>query len=339
MRNRNVYKYDDIKRTEHMAVRESVGWYYWTHQIMEVTGKDAAAFLDRICANPVANLAVGRDRYTTLLNESGEIIDDVVVLRLEEEKFWVSTLFVIKLGAWFDAHRGDAEVAYTNVTTSWDMYAVQGPKTKELVNALADQKVDELRFFAIADNTIDGVPVKINRGGFTGEKWGYEIYIAPEHREALEDKLRVQAEALGGREVVDFQVMVLSLPTEAGFYYMRDLMHTNPCEVGLERGIKFDREFIGKEALLKIQEEGPAREMLGFTVSEADNAITQKAFGGPGDPVLLNGEEVGRVSKITYSYVKDICIGYILAQKGVLHTGDRVCIHGTEAVICEKPFI
>lgn len=339
VRNKNVYKYDEVKRAEHMAVRESVGWYYWTHQLMEVTGKDAAAFLDRLCANPVTNLAVGRDRYTTILNESGEIIDDVVVLRLEDEKFWVSTLFVIKLGAWFDTHKGDADVQYTNVSKAWDMYAVQGPKARELVSAVAEQSVVELKFFAIMDNTVDGIPVKINRGGFTGEKWGYEIYIAPEQAEILEAKLQEQAEALGGRQVVDFQVMALSLPTEAGFYYMRDLMHTNPYEVGLDRGIKFDREFVGKDALLKIKEAGPAHEMLGFTVAEADNGITHKAFGGPGDPVLLDGEEVGRVSKITYSYIKDICIGYLLAQKGVLQAGDWVSIHGVKAVICEKPFI
>lgn len=93
---KNVYKYDEMKRSEHMAVRSSVGWYYWTHQLLEVTGSDAAAFLDKMCANPIANLAVGRERYTTMLNEQGQIVDDVVVIRLQEETFWVSTLFIKK---------------------------------------------------------------------------------------------------------------------------------------------------------------------------------------------------------------------------------------------------
>ena len=335
----NVYKYDEMKRSEHMAVRKTVGWYYWTHQLLEVTGKDAAAFLDKMFANPISNLKVGRDRYTTMLNEKAEIIDDVVVLRLAEDKFWASTLFVKKMIAWFDAHRGSEEVAYENVTKKWDMYAVQGPRSKDLVNALAENPVDDQKFFSIADNVIDGIPVKINRGGFTGEKLGYEIYVSPEQGEAIEEKLREKGKAFDAKEVTDFQIMAISLPTEAGFYYMRDLMYTNPFEVGLDRGIGWDKEFIGKEALEKIREEGPAREMLGFTVEKADVHIQHKGFGGPGDAVLLNGEKVGRVSKFTYSFVKDINIGYILADKGVLKTGDHVSIHGFDAVIADKPFI
>jgi aminomethyltransferase len=244
-----------------------------------------------------------------------------------------------KLQSWLDAHRGGAEVAWQDVTKQWDMYAVQGPRAKELVNALSASPVDELKFFSITDNTIDGIPVRINRGGFTGEKLGYEIYVSPEQSETIETKLKEKAADFDGKEVTDFQIMAISLPTEAGFYYMRDLMHTNPYEVGLDRGIKFDREFIGKEALEQIQEKGPAREMLGFTVEEADVHIQHKGFGGPGDAVIFQDEEVGRVSKFTYSFVNDINIGYILADRGVLKTGDHVTIHGYDAVITEKPFI
>ena len=64
---KNVYKYDESKRREHMAVRTTVGWYLWTHQLIEVKGKDAAVFLDLIFANPIATLKVGRERYTTML--------------------------------------------------------------------------------------------------------------------------------------------------------------------------------------------------------------------------------------------------------------------------------
>ena len=91
---KNVYKYDDMKRSEHMAVRQTAGWYFFTHQIMEVTGEDAAAFLDHLFPNAIANLPVGRERYTTMLDENAEIIDDVVVFHLKESVYWVSTLFI-----------------------------------------------------------------------------------------------------------------------------------------------------------------------------------------------------------------------------------------------------
>lgn len=336
---KNVYKYDEMKRAEHMAVRETVGWYYWTHHLVKVTGPDAPAFLDKMMANPIANLKNGRERYTTMLHEEGNIIDDVVVFRHDETTFWVSTLFQHRMIPWFDAHRDNFDVSYESITSQWDMYAVQGPRAKELVNQLVATPVDELKFFSFAENTVNGVPVIINRAGFTGEKLGYEIYIAPEHDKMLEERLKELAGALEGRQVTEFQIMAMSLPTEAGFYYMRDLLFTNPLEVGLDRGIGWDKDFIGKEALLRVKEAGATREMVGFTVAEADIHINHMGFGGPGEAVIKNGEEVGRVSKLTYSYVLDTNIGYILAQKGALRIGDEVTMRGHKGIITAKPFI
>ena len=336
---KNVYKYDEMKRSEHMAVRETVGWYLWTHQLVEVRGRDAAAFLDYVMANPIANLAVGRERYTTMLDEQAQIIDDVVVFRVTDDTFWVSTLFKTYMLNWFGAHKDTYDVAWEDITKRYHMYAVQGPRAKELVNTLAANPIDDLKFFAFRENENSGIPVLINRAGFTGEKSGYEIYAAADKADDMEALLRPAADKLGGREVTEFQIMALSLPTEAGFYYMRDLRHCNPLEVGLDKNIGWDKEFIGKEALLKIREAGAAREMVGFTVEQADIHIQGKQLGGAGDPVMLDGEEVGRVSKITYGYVKDTNIGYILAKKGALKPGDHVKIRHYDAVICDKYFL
>ena len=338
---KNIFKYDDMKRSEHMAVRNTVGWYFWTHQLLEITGPDVTAFLDYIFPNDIASLPVGKDRYTTMLNEQGEIIDDVVVMRREEDKYWVSTLFASKTDDWWYYHQGDYDVDWTEVTDEWEMYAVQGPKAKELVESLVKDSIADLKFFSHMENEINGVPCLINRSGFSGEKWGYEIYVSPDDRDALEEVLAPAAEKLGGKEVTEFQVMAWTLPTEANFYYMRDLAHTNPFEVGLEKNINWDKDFIGKDALLKVKEEGPAREMVGFEVPEADIYIRAKQYGGPGEPVYIDGEEeeVGRVSKLVYSYVKETNIGYILAVKDKLHVGDRIQIHGYDAVITEKKWL
>jgi aminomethyltransferase len=336
---KNVYKYDDMKRAEHMAVRTTVGWYLWTHQLVEVTGEDAVSFLDRIFPNKITTLKVGSDRYTTMLNEAGTIIDDVVVFRMEEKKFWLSTLYATDMQKWFAAQKGDADVAWEHITPKWQMYAVQGPRSKDMVNALVTNPVDEQKFFTIRPNEIEGEPVYINRGGFTGEKLGYEIYIAADKYEWLEEKLRKTAADFDGKEVTEFQVYAWTLPTEAGFYYMRDLGHTNPLEVGLDRGIDWEKEFIGKEALLKIKEEGAAREMVGFTVAEDDIHIKGRHMGNEGEFVYKDGECVGRCVKIVYSYVREINNGYILAKKGALRIGDKVTMHGHEAIITEKQFL
>lgn len=336
---KNIFKYDDMKRSEHMAVRTAVGWYFWTHQLLEITGPDVTAFLEYMFPNNIGSLAVGRDRYTTMLNEQGEIIDDVVIMRMDEDRYWVSTLFASKTDDWWYYHQGDYDVDWSEITDEWEMYAVQGPKSKEVVESLVRDSISGLKFFAHMDTEIQGIPCMINRGGFSGEKLGYEIYVHPEDCDALEAVLKPAVEKAGGKQVTEFQVMAWTLPTEANFYYMRDLAHTNPFEVGLEKNIKWDKEFVGKEALLKVKEEGPKREMVGFEVPEADIYIRSKQYGGPGEPVYLDGEEVGRVSKMVYSYVREVNNGYILAEKGKLHIGDKIKIHGYDAVITEKNWL
>lgn len=336
---KNVYKHDDMKRTEHMAVRETAGWYLFTHELLEVVGPDAAPFLDQIFAAPIANLAVTRARYTPMLNEKAQIIDDVVVFRLAEDRFWVSTLYAKRMRPWFDTHKGSFNVEYQVITKQWDMYAVQGPKSTDILNDLLDHPVDDQKFFQILDNAIGGVPVKVNRGGFTGENLGYEIYISASDTRLVVEKLREICPKYDAKQVTDIQIMIWTLPTEKGFGLMCDFHWANPLEVGLDKGIGWDKEFIGKEALRQIKEKGPKRELLGVKVDEDDIHISAKNLGGPGDAVIFEGEEIGRVTKMTYSFVLDKNIGYVLVDKGSVKPGDKVIMNDYEGVICEKPFI
>ena len=339
--NKNIFMYDEWKRAEHMAVRENVGYYLFTHQLMEVTGPDACRLLDWLCPNNIATLKPGRDRYTTILNDEGEILDDVVVMRMDEDKYWVSTLYFEKLDDWFYFHSEDYDVDTCDITEDWHMFSIQGQKSKDVMNTIIEDGVDDLRFFANRPAVLDGIDVIINRGGFTGEKFGYEVYCAADDADAVQDIIDKAVKDAGGMEITEFQVFAWTLPTEAGFYYMRDLNRTNPLETGLDKNINWDKEFIGKDALLKIKENGPEREMVGFIVTDEnkDFYIRAKQYGGPGEPVYVDGEEVGRVSKLVYSYVNEVNNGYILARKGSLHIGDKIMIHGTECQITEKNWL
>jgi len=337
---KHLYRHDDLKREEHMAVRNTVGWYYFTHNLIEVIGEDASAFLDWLYACPIGTLKIGGARYTTMLNEAAAIIDDVVIFRLEEKKYWISTLFPVRILKWLDEYKGEYKVEYKEVTEEWDMYAVQGPKSKDLINALVEKNVDEQKFFQIRDNQIADIPVKISRAGFSGEKLGYEIYVAPEQKGKIEDLLAEKDKEFGGMEVKEFQIMVWTLPTERGFYVMTDIHWTNPFEVGLERGIGWDKEFIGKEALLKIKEDGPKRKLLGFTIDEKYDAvhIVPRNLGGPGTRVMLADEEIGRVYKYTYGYVVEQNIGYALVEADKVNVGDVVIINDAEATLTKRIF-
>ena len=340
---KNIFKNDEWKRSEHMAVRECVGYYLFTHQLMEVTGEEACKFLDYVYPNNIATLAVGRDRYTTMLNENGEIIDDVVVMRLEEDKYWVSTLYGTKADDWFYYHSEGYDVEAYEITEDWHMFSVQGPKAKEVMNSILSNGVDDLKFFQNRVDDINGIEVIINRGGFTGEKFGYEVYCNADLADDVQDVISKAVKDAGGKEITEFQVFAWTLPTEAGFYYMRDLAHTNPFEVGLEKNINWEKDFIGKEALLKVKENGPEREMLGFEVIDEneDFYIRAKQYGGPGEPIFIDGEEeeIGRVSKMVYSYVKEVNNGYMLVKKDKLHIGDKFKIHGYDCIVTEKNWL
>lgn len=340
MYNKNVYKYDDMKRAEALAVRNTVGWYYFKHQLFEVSGADAGKFLDYVCVNRIDNLAVGRERYTPILFEDGTILDDVVVMRLEENRYWVSTLFTERTSPAIKKYIQGMDVEIEeDIDDEWHMYSVQGPRSLEMINAMVETPVDDLKFFSFRENRIGGMDVIINRAGFTGEKLGYEIYISCDYEEEIEALLAENAAKFDGKEVTDFQLMSLAIPTEKGFYYLRSLYRRSPFAVGLAKNINWEKDFIGKEALLKAREQGPTHEMVGFTMKDHDVNIPHSAFGGPGAPVMLNGEEVGRVDKLTWSYVLETAIGVIYAQKDALKIGDKPAILGYEAEIVEMPFV
>lgn len=340
--NKNGFKYDEMKRTQHMAVRNTAGWYCFTHQLVEVSGPDAVTVLERLYASPIASMKIGKNKYALMLNEKGLIIDDVIVIRQAEDKFWVSNLnLFLLLGSLGAMAAQGAKIQFMPITKSYDMYSVQGPKSRELVNALVAKPVDELKFFTMQDNEIDGIPVKINRAGFTGEKVGYEIYVAPDKAPLVVEKLRKHGEPLGAVEITELQMMCWTLPTEKGLLLMRDMLDLTPMDLDLERYVDWSKDFVGKEALLALKDQSPKWELVGFTLDEENAFVPSKHYGGPGCRVMLGNEEIGRVSKFVYSYVLEKNIGYLLVERGRVAKGDHVTLKHVDeydAVICDRVF-
>lgn len=85
-----LFKEDSVARAQHQSVRENVGWFQWTHDLVEVNGADAGKFLDYLFVNSIYKAVVGRTKYTTMLNEDGKIIDDTIVMHMGENHYWVS---------------------------------------------------------------------------------------------------------------------------------------------------------------------------------------------------------------------------------------------------------
>lgn len=326
----SLRKDDAAVRAEHEAIRNRVGYYDFTHKLLEVKGADAQAFLNRMFIGFIGKAKVGQAKYTTMLNEQGVIIDDVIVFRIEEETFWVSTLYIDELIAWFDGHKKGEAVSYKEITGITTMYAVQGPKSKAVLNAFLKNSVDGLKYFHIEDNAIGDVAVKIARSGYTGEL-GYEIYCHPDYAKLVEEKLEEAGEQYGIMQIKT-DVIVTSLPREKGFVLMSDLAGTNPLEDGFDWTIDWDKEFVGKEALLKVKETGAKRALLGFTVDDAAAEVEV------GAAVSVNGVTAGKVTMFTYGYTVEKNIGFALVDLDKAKAGDKAMIGNVAAVITERMF-
>ena len=327
-----LFKDDAVARAQHQAVRENAGWYRWTHDLVEVTGTDAEKFMDRLFVGTITKTPVGRTKYTTMLNEDGKIIDDTIVMHVGEDLYWVSTLYAPQFLAWAASHQDGADVACRDITKEIDMYAVQGPKSGEIMNAMLAQSVDGLKRFAVADNTLDSVAVKIHRSGFTGEL-GYEIYCKAEDTEAVEAAIRMGCDSFHAPELTVLEVYVRSLPVEKGFALRQDMYGLTPYECGLGWSVHLDKDFIGKEALVKAREEGPKYKLVGLEyLAESYEDIAQREI------VYQYGVPCGFVRAAIYGYTVEKNIGFavIEAEKAVVGAEVTVGCNDSPAVITEK---
>ncbi len=327
-----LFKEDKTARAEHQAVRENAGWYRWTHDLVEVTGKEAEKFLDHLFVGAITKTPVGRTKYTTMLNEDGKIIDDTIVMHMGEDRYWVSTLYAPQFIKWADAHKDGAEVSYEDITKTVDMYAVQGPKSLEIMNALLAAPVDGLKRFAVADNKIGEILVQIHRSGFTGEL-GYEVYCKIEDTQAVEDAIRAACGKFSAPELTTLEVYVRSLPVEKGFALRQDMYGLTPYECGLDWSVSLDKDFIGKEALVKAKEEGPKYKLVGLEyLSESYEDIAQKEI------VYRHGVPCGFVRAAIYGYTVEKNIGFAVIEAKKAVVGEHVTVgsNGSPAVITEK---
>ncbi len=330
-----LFKEDSVARAQHQAVRENVGWFQWTHDLVEVTGADAGKFLDYLFVNSIYKAGVGRTKYTTMLNEDGKIIDDTIVMHMGENYYWVSTLYAPQFIKWADAHCSDFDVSYRNITDDTVMFSVQGPNSAKMINALLKSTVDDLKRFQVADGQIGDVSIKVHRSGFTGEN-GYEIYCAKSDAAAVEAALRDVGKSFNVVELDILEVYVRSLSMEKGFALRQDMFGLTPYECGLDWSVDLEKDFVGKDALLRAKEEGPKQLLMGLEfLAESYEDITQREI------VYSHGIPCGFVRSVIYGYTVDKNIGFAIIDSAHAVVGEKVTVGANDspAVVTDKCFL
>ncbi len=253
---------------EHLITRRGVGLFDIDHMgQFEITGQGADDFVARMVTAKVSDLVPPMARYSLLLDEKGGVIDDLFVYRLPDS-WWIVVNASNRLRdlGWFKVHApSNVEVADRSDDTY--MIAVQGPRAIELIDRVADSPVSNIQRFCWGNLGIDGVPVLFGRTGYTGEDGG-ELFFPAEKALRLWEFFLRRGNELGIETKPIGLAARDSLRFEAGMplHGHEISIEINPIEAGFKWACDFEKEFVGKEALLAIIEEGVNRKLVGIEV-------------------------------------------------------------------------
>ncbi|MFP8956702.1 glycine cleavage system aminomethyltransferase GcvT [Natrialbaceae archaeon A-CW3] len=335
-------EFDSI-REEHQAVRENAGKFDVSHMgEIEVTGPEATQLMQRLTSNDVTALDVGDSQYAVIPDDDGIIIDDTVLYRLPDIDGDRRYLFIPNAGndeamteRW-RTHRDEwgLEATVDNQTHDHAMFAVQGPKARSLAADVVDdpKAVGDLGRFEASEATIGGVKCWIARTGYTGED-GLEVIAPWDEAEPIWAAFDCQPCGLGARD---------TLRLEAGFVlagqdFDRESNPRTPYECGIGFTVKLDTEFVGRDALERVKEEGIEEKLVGFRL--VDRGIARHGYeilDGDGDPI-------GTVTSGTMSPTLEAAIGlgYVPVEYADEGTVVRIDVRGRnkKAKIETIPFI
>ena len=288
--------------------------------------------LEDVFTFSVKGIPVGRSRYGFLLNEAGGVIDDLIVFRLAEDQVMI-VVNAATIGNDFSVIRSRLKegAQLTDISAVTGKLDLQGPLSREVLVELCGSEIAGIPFFKFIKTRILGADAIVSRTGYTGEL-GYEIFL-PSHKVAELWELllldpRVAPAGLGSRDL---------LRLEVGYsLYGSDLDEaTTPLAAGLSGFVKLDKEFVGKEALLKEQQQGAARVKIAFRVGS--RRAPRHHY-----EILHQGAPVGTVTSGAFSPMLSCGIGLGFVKPEAAALGTRLVIRHErvemEAEVVELPF-
>ncbi len=314
-------QYTDIT-DEHVAVRTACGVFDVSHMgEVLVTGREAEAFVQYIFTNDVAGAPVGKIFYGMMLHPNGGTIDDLLVYKEGDERFFlvINAANIDKDYAWISEQAKAFDVKTENQSDSYGQLAVQGPKAEGVVERVLALPCQELAFYTFKTMEVEGETIIVSRTGYTGED-GFEIYASHSLIQSMWDRLMKSGEAkpcgLGCRDTLRFEV---GLPL-----YGDELTdELSPIEAGLGMFVKVDKaDFIGKEAVARQKADGVSRKIVGIELE--GRAIPRHGYEVVADDKVIGSVTTGYCS---ISTGKSVCMALVDIAYAKLDTPVAVRIH------------
>ena len=324
---------------EHNAARQAVALFEQTSFAkFELTGRDALAVLNPVCANQI-DVPPGRTVYTQWLNERGGIEADLTVTRTAEDSFFIVTSATSQVRDfhWLKKHiPGDAHAHLTDVTSAHAVLSIMGPKARDLLASVTDADVgnEAFAFGASREIAIGYAQVRATRLTYVGEL-GWELYIPAEFAQGVYDTILAAGTAFGLRHA-GYHAMDSLRMEKAYRHWGHDIADEDtPVEAGLAFAVAWDKTggFIGREALLGQRDAGVHKRLVQFKLSDPEKLLYHN------EPVWRDGEIVGHISSGSYGHTLGAAIGLGYVHDPAGGTVDAAFVDsGTYAieVACEQ---
>ncbi|WP_440643218.1 glycine cleavage T C-terminal barrel domain-containing protein [Candidatus Pelagibacter sp. HIMB123] len=304
---------------------------------VEITGPDAYKFIQLLTPRDLSKLSIGQCKYVLIVNNDGGILNDPVLLRLAENHFWLSLADSdVLLWAQGVAINSGLDVKISEPDVS--PLQLQGPTSQEIMVKLFGEDIRDLKYYWLREYKLDGIPLIVSRTGWSSEL-GYEIYLRDGSKgNELYEKIMAAGKEHGIQPGHTSSIRRI----EGGMlsYHADADIHTNPYELGFDRlvNLETDIDFIGKEALKKIKQNGIKRKQVGLIIDCDPLSGPNTTFW----PIEKDGKIIGKVTSAVYSPRLKKNIALAMIEINYSELGNQLYVQTHEgkysATIVEKPF-
>ena len=320
---------------EHLRTRTHAGLFDVSHMgEIDVRGRDAIVFINRLTSNDVAKLVDGQAQYSALTTPAGTVIDDLLVYRIAADHL----LLVVNAGTtdkdweWISSHHAGESVELKNVSADYCQLALQGPDALAILQKLTDTPLAEIKYYHFTFGKVDGIDSIISRTGYTGED-GFEVYAAPQFAEQLWNQMLATGNFGRSDGVLPCGLAARNtLRLEAGMaLYGHEIDETTTLlEANLGWICKLDKgDFIGREPLAQQKADGVSRRLVGFE-------ITDRGIARDGQEVVINDQRAGKVTSGSPAPFLKKNIGFAYVPVEYANPGQEINIDVRGRLVCAK---
>ena len=327
--------YDDPIKEYWALINDVTLWDVSVERIVEITGPDASEFTNSLTCRDLSKCAVGQGKYMLVTSPNGGIVNDPVLLRIGENQWWMA-LANNDAGLYALGAAINSGLKVKVIEPEVYPLQVQGPKSLKVMKLLFGDKILQVRYYWTLETDLDGIPVVISRTGWTGEM-GYEIYLRdPSRGNELWERIMEAGKPYNIRPIAPCEARKI----EAGIMNHGQSMNieNNPYEI---MGLVEDQstDYIGKDALKKIKEEGVKKRLVGIKVELERTALWMEDAW----PVFKEGKQIGKITDLAWSPRLKQNIGYVWVPTSFSEPGVELEIQSTDGklkgVVTKIPFI